>query len=394
MSRKQKLIEARGTAIARMQALQALAEQEERELSQEEQTEFEARTSEVQGIDRQIRQAEELERLSSAMHVVPSGQDTAGTAERRMFDLAQFGQGEHVLHNRDYEVRAVVKGTGNPAGQTVNEGVVDVLIPQLVIERLGATVYTNYYDRKLSVPSLLPDFASPLDEIEQADEKEITFTEVPLTPRRFAVSVPISNRFLKSDSVGATNYVIAQARRFLGLKIESVMFSAAAGTAKSPEGLFVKAGALDATGKTDMFALLGEARGVLTNAGVIASQISMLTTAIIENQMTSDRIDPGSGMMVVENGRVAKYGWPVLTSPYVKKAADTAVALVGDFSYLHFVQFEDITMIVDPYSRAGTAETVYHFNVDVDWVLGDDKALLGVHSIGGAAAAAASRKKE
>lgn len=337
------------------------AEKESRKLNADEQTSFDALKSQINEVDKEIRELKEnlkqtnkrsMEKFSllKAINDVANNRQldersqevvNAGTAEMRKAGLSYSGQ--IVL---PVEQRADVQASVATAGQeVVAEDKLNLLEPlraQMVLTEAGVTYMTGLVGN-ISIPTYSGATVGWADETEKASDAAGTFGEVELSPKRLTAYIDISKQFLLQDSISAEAVIRKDIVEAISHKLEATILGDAAGSTKQPKGIFNGADAAENTN----FDTLVDIEKELEDANV-SGDIKLIVSPSIKAKMRTTKKDDGSGRFVMENGEVD--GIPVLTTSACKGL------VMGNFEDYVIAQWGSIDLVVDPYSQAANGK--------------------------------------
>lgn len=259
------LREARAARTDAMRAIVAKATAENRDMNDAEQSAFEAGRTDVERLDRDIRNAEflaEAERRAHADPVTPGGDSLAGLAHRFQVGkaLAEFSEGrltgaeaEWAAEHRSGRPGAIAMPTGaflgerravtttTPAGGAGGNLVatdqgpqIDRLRPLLATEGMGATVLSGL-TANLDLPRLKGSgSAGWVAEHTNASRSDATFDKVSMAPKTVSAEYELSRRMMIQAP-----QVEGILRADIGLLLAQALDSAAikGGGANEPSGL-------------------------------------------------------------------------------------------------------------------------------------------------------------
>ena len=199
------------------------------------------------------------------------------------------------------------------------------------------------------------------DENAEVNDTKIDISKINPSPKRVTLAIPVSNRAIDQSNNALLSIVRTQMSMGLARLLNKWMFSPAKITAKASEGCFVnpktKTTYTDSITWKDAIKLKGSVmkQGVIFD-GTPAYVCSASTYADLE----STPRDAGSGLMVLENGKIN--GFPVFITEYI---GDDCLGF-GIFSYQLVGQFGQMRMIFDPYTGAKRNLVYFVLNTDFD----------------------------
>ena len=357
--------------IKRNLDLLALAKQEVRELTEDEDKEFKENEDEIQNLDEEQKELDaELEKEDEKEEKnLNKNISRDETMEKKNFSLVEeikrsINNGTPIQLNRDYTVTGQ-NGEGEDLVQTDVYNILSPLRAKLVLNQTGAHYIENAVG-DIQLPIMNAGSASWVGETEDASNGAGTFEHVSLSPKRLSAFVEISDRLLYQDSVNAENEIRNDLIQAVAQKIESTVFGAAAGTAKMPAGLF--------NGKTPVtvttYAELADMEAELEEDNFNGENKYVLSPKAWAAFRTMVKGNNNSGF-VLENGEVD--GTPALKTSNVASKK----FLFGDWSQLYVAIWRNIELDVirDTVSRKKGCITLV-INMDVDVKLAREEALV------------------
>ncbi len=201
------------------------------------------------------------------------------------------------------------------------------------------------------------------DENAQVGDSTIEISKITPSPKRFSLSIPVSNRALTQNNGMLLDIVKTQIVAGLARTLNKCMFSPTRVTSRAPIGCFVK----DAptTVVKDMFKF----RDVIKlKASVLATGVEFdgtaayVCSATTYGDLESTPRDAGSGRMLIEDGKIN--GYPVFVTEFI---GDNCLGF-GVFSYELLGSFSAMQLGVDNSSAAVMAKNLTYFvlNADMD----------------------------
>ncbi|MCH5241799.1 MAG: HK97 family phage prohead protease [Muribaculaceae bacterium] len=207
------------------------------------------------------------------------------------------------------------------------------------------------------------DWAS---EIETAKEVAGKFKTIKMSPKRIAVSLPISKQFLIQTSPSAEALIRQDLIKSISNCLQATILGDKEATDTRPEGLMhgvnAETGAFNFQSVVDWEADLESAKITGEKKYVISPRTKAL--------MRTTKIDAGSGLMVMQNNEVL--GVPAISTGFMKPKG----VILGDWSNLYVGSFGAVDIVVDPYTRANKAQIVLHVNAWFDYVVSRPEAFV------------------
>lgn len=288
-----------------------------------------------------------------------------------------------VIMNATLTTATAADGGGN-AIETIASGYIDKLRDRLVVAGMGADYQSGlmgnleYFTEK-TVAQAVWDA-----ENDAISDTSATFEKRTLSPKRLAVYLPVSNKWLAQTPAVLHTYIERQLLNAAAEKIES---AAIAGTGAND----MPTGILSASGVTTLFA--GNAALVGTNANgaalvyedVVALEkaiavnnadmggLGYLTNAKVRAALKTTAVAAEDAERVWRRGENNLEGYPVgitnlVPSNLAKGGSTTLSAMIfGNFNDLIIGQWGGLEILVDPYTRGleGITRMIINHYVDV-----------------------------
>lgn len=237
---------------------------------------------------------------------------------------------------------ATVETQGKEAVPTDTLDILAPLRARLVAAQSGATFMGNLVGN-ISLPRYSGSTANWKGEVAKADNGEGEFDELVLTPHRLCSVVEVSFQFLAQTSPSANAMLQADIVNSIADKLEATMFSADAGTANKPQGLFYGVTADTAAIKFDDILAMEqelEEANVYGNLSYVASPAAKAT---LRGTVIGGT---GSGRFLMENNEIQ--GLSVLSTSNVVKNG----LILGQWSDCIVAQWAGIDLVVDTVTKA------------------------------------------
>lgn len=401
------LTEQRSTIVAAMEAIYNVAATEDRNLSTEELTSWEARNTEVEDLDQQIKVAKTMEREAA---LLAGGGTRSGISKEEERNLEDFsflklirnkangnsndgleaemiqegerearGMGKNItgfaipnliLNHRTYLNHStrttLTAGTAATAGNLIQDGklsFVEALRAQLQVVNMGATLMT---DLQGEMPFVIQDgvtIANWAAENGTSQESNPTTTIKNLTPKRLTANVPYSKRLLYQSSVDVEAMV---RRELIFAEAQALDLSAINGTGSSnqPTGILntsnigsVSAGT---NGGVPSKALIDELETIVSVANANVGTLGYLTNPLVRGKLKNTVVDAGSGRFVWDstspmelNGYNAQVTTNMPSNLTKGTGTNLSSIIYGNFSDLVIGQFgSGLDLVIDPYTSA------------------------------------------
>ena len=223
----------------------------------------------------------------------------------------------------------------------------------LVLDKVGCHIQTGLTDDWI-YPVVEAVEASIAGEAAAISDSDIDINSVQPTPRRVAISVPVTKTALVMTNEKLYTVVIESLRLALTRCLNKWMFQGTA-IADGVKGLFVEPTTTNTAAEftyADICKLVGD----VDSTGIVpsASAAFVMTNAMKAQLKATAR---GNGdRMIIENDMID--GVPVFVTEYAP--ADTV--LFGYFNYALVGQFGDADLTVDPYTLAKKSQVQFTLN--------------------------------
>ena len=361
-----------------------LAKSEKRELTEDEQCRKDEIKAEIKSLEAELKELEDKENENPNEDVVPTDEENKSKRSmKKQFSL--LGAIRSVVDNKpmDEITRAMVEaGKQEMRGMTAN-GQIQLPVEQRTITVTGEggehddVVSTDLFDvlrplqNKLALADagtrfltgLVGDVQYPImsngsaaweGEITEADDANITFSNVKLQPHRLSATIEVSKQFIMQDSTGAEMAIRDEIVEAIAQKLEATIFGNA-NTSGQPQGIFYGSSdtVSDFAGICEMEADLEEAKVLGPYKYVMSPKAKAALRGMIKGTNATG--------MVYENEAVD--GVPAISTGLIngKRVA------VGDWGHTVLGQWGGIDLVVDPFSRAKNASIVITVNAWFDF---------------------------
>lgn len=210
------------------------------------------------------------------------------------------------------------------------------------------------------------------DENAEVADTTIDITKISPSPKRVALSIPVSNRAIDQSNTAILEVVRKQLTMGLARLLNKWMFNKTKITAKASEGCFVKA---YATPSVNFAAdvptwpeVLQVETAVLEKGVPMDGSACWVCSASMLAKLKSAPKDKGSGRFIVEDNQID--GYPIFTTEYV----DKDMLGFGAFSYELVGQFGQMRVTFDPFTGAKRNLVYFVLNTDFDMLTLRDEA--------------------
>ena len=384
--------EERAEVIEKMEGLVASAEG--RDLTSDEQSNFDSLNEKVEELNKMAVRAESFEKLQATKAVKEVTENTPSEVRDYSFqdamNQAATGRLEGLVKEMDQEARNEArytgqsfKGIGIPASVLTRAAVetddsnalqvmawTDQLEANLVLASAGANFYSGVDNMKFPVFSAI-NSGFVAETGGSAPAANGTASSVTLSPKKLISIVNVS-----AEAIAQNASIEAALRRNMAQSVAATLEAALLGTSdvsNAPTSIFADA----ATGPTTVTAadwLEMEtdliANGVQINGARMAYLLDPSAYATVKTLAQVADVSP-----IWDNARKELNGYFSFVSPNVGNGgvAGKDHALFGDFSKCHLATFGGISLIVDSFTDAGIGQTrmIVQSLVDGDCVQND-----------------------
>lgn len=331
-------------------------------------------------VDSLKREAQDLS-LRATINSMSGAQSPAMSREKGFDNYVQSVKNARQLDERVMEREATIT--------TDVQGIIPLSIND-IIKPLEEGLILNTVGLKLQT-GLSGDYVSPVvgrleaefaGEAVELSDKKIAIEALRPVPARLGVSVAVTSQTINRSQGLVLDIVREQLPLAIVRTLNKAMFSpVATGSAKGPfakiltdnaDGVALstlksKAAKKAAThikfaGEVPTYKELVAMKGIVLAKGIVNDgTAAYVMDEYMKATLEATPRDAGSGLMVIENGRIA--GVPVFTTNEIC-AADKDYIGFGVFSYELLGQFGDMRFVVDPVSQAKKDLTVMTLNAD------------------------------
>ncbi|WP_455639766.1 phage major capsid family protein [Parabacteroides sp.] len=337
-----------GEISLRMSEIADLCEKEKRSMTEDEKTEFESIR-----IERGI--------LSMRVDAMQAGKPVPIESRADAFDKivrdSVTNSTQTTIKLERADVLQDLASAENITPVTIGD-VIQPLEKGLILNKVGLKLQTG-----LAGDYVYPIVAAVDAEIAGQEvalsDKKIDITKLQPVPKRVGISIPVSNFAVHQTRGVLLEIVKTQIPQALQRTLNKWMFQPA-------EVVAGCAGCFNAPGTTVTFAddvptykELILMRGKVYAKGVVPDGTeAYVMGAELYAMLEATPIDAGSGLMVIQNGKIG--GIPVFVTEYI----GAGKIGFGIFSYELFGQFGDMNFIVDPYTGAKKNNTYFVLNTE------------------------------
>lgn len=390
--------EERASVVEKMEALVALAETEERELTEEETKNFDELNEKAEALKANAERALKMEGLKKkeARNVVSEEEKvqrnysffkhingiTDGKLEGAEKEMQE--QAEHEARN----IGKTVNGAGIPgsmfekrasinsniAGTSV-EAFVDAIREEAIYTKLGAKFMNLTSDARIPIINK-QSTAWMAGEDDDAVDGGAAFTSVTLTPNRIAGYANISKELLHQNGAGVESAIMADLGKSVADNICDAMFSTSSVT-NAPTSIPATSGVLTFTESTysdatSMFKDLVLAEQELAENGSLSGNLAYVLhpTFLNELKRAAQVAGVNPGMQGMNYNQQVVNGYPVYYSSHCGASAGvSADGIFCDWSNVQVGMFGGVDIVVDPYSVAIANQVRLVVNTLIDFKL-------------------------
>lgn len=304
----------------------------------------------------------ELAKESTSMHLEPHKTRSVafdelidGMKARNIPDeYRNIVEGDNVIILRDVQDSSTV-GAITPL--TIGD-IIKPLEKGLILDRVGAKMQYGM-NGAWQFPIVAGVEAKVVGEDVKVSDSKIDINKITPKPKRVSIRVPVTYQAQNRSAGKLFSIVTQQIAMSLTRVLNRWMFSPTA-LRGTEGGCFVNPTTkITSTGKAwkDAIALKG---AVMKTGIVFDGTPAYVCSATKYADLESTPRDTGSGLMVIENGKIN--GFPVFITEFI---GDNILGF-GIFSYMLVGQFGTVRLTVDPYTQADQDRIVFTLNTDFD----------------------------
>lgn len=367
LSERNSMLAKRETINIRMNEIADKAQAEKRELSAEENVEYQKLQADFAKLGREIAMNVDV---VNYMNAKPNVQKSKNALLREAFQGAMGSKEKSFTVKREWVDGIDVADV--TAGGMVPLTIKDILPPLemgLIFDKVGIPVETGVVG-DISWPIMGSVEATILGEKEALTDTGVDLTNLKPKKERLGIKIPVTYQAINDTNSNLLSIIQTQARMGITRVLNRVTFSHQNFTS-SFHGPFAGASASGTfAGKVPTYAELLAMKGKVAATGVEMVGFCYVMSENMKSILEATPIDAGSGRMIIENGTIK--GYPVFTTEYInygsnKEKAGVEYIAAGCFGYLALNQYGDLRIVVNPYSRAG--EDIVEVTINGDWSL-------------------------
>lgn len=279
------------------------------------------------------------------------------------------GKSEYVITAREWtngiDMAKVAEGGMIPL--TIKD-ILPPLEQGLIHDKVGIPIETGVMG-DIQWPVLGAVEATVKGEKESLADTGIDMSKVVAKKVRVGITIPVSGSAITSTSTNLLGLIQSQAGKGIVRLLNRVIFSHQNFTSDF-HGPFAGAKAQIAfAGAVPTYKELLQMKGKVMSEGVEPVGFCYVMSENMKSILEATPIDAGSGRMIVENGAIN--GYPVFTTEFInygsnkQKAEDVEYIGAGCWGYLPVNQYDELRVIVDPYSRA--KDDIIQITINGNW---------------------------
>lgn len=248
--------------------------------------------------------------------------------------------------NADTEKRAIQvtggSGVHDEVVETEIQGILEPLYAKSVLAELGVKWYTGLPQGDIQVPVMGKGTVGWASEVAAASAAGNAFSAVLLQPKRLTAYVDISKQLLNQDTIGVENAIRRDIVNAINDKLEATIFSDDAGDATKPAGIFYDSSIFDAS----TFKAVVDLEAKVESNNVYGDMKYLLSTGAKADLRAMPKSTKNT-QLVMEGGEID--GTPAVVTSNV---AGVGYYAYGNFENLAVASWGDIDITVDEYTQA------------------------------------------
>ena len=346
--------------VERSKAIVELCKTEVREMTEEEQKEFDDLKEKIEEKKRDLQELEEkLKRYEEELPKEEEIKDEDKEEKNNKRNMKKQSLVKELRNAIDNNVKTITinaetrtmqvtgdAGVHDEVIETEIEGILEPLYAKSVLTQLGARWYTGLPKGDVQIPIMGKGSVGWTGEVSAAGATGNEFTTKKLSPKRISAYVDISKQLLAQDTIGVEAAIRRDIVNALNDKLQATILGNADKSDTKPGGLFYGA---DYTEIVD-FKDLCEFESTLDDANINGEKKYLLGTGARADLRAMVKGHNNTGM-VMEAGTVD--GTPAMWSSNINGGADNKDKFAyGDFNYLAIGSWGDLEITVDQYTQA------------------------------------------
>lgn len=404
MKNSKSLLEERAINVEKMESLVDLCKVEEREMTSDEQTEFDSLTEKVDSLTAMAERAAKFETIQATniKKNAPVSEETRAASNWSLFKAVnelRSGKGlsglEAEMHQEaEKEARKSIDGIGIPtmlkekrAIDQTNSAIAPTAVGAFVESLQEAGLYNKVGVTDLG--TVAADTVLPIaggstvgwkTEVAAADNGGANFEKLTLTPKRVTGYANLSNQILAQNGPQAEAAVMNDMARNMAVQIDAAMFGSSNVT-NAPGSIADTTGVLTFTesGTFDVASDMLEAIQTIANNHGLDGNNAFVNSFELYSAIKG-AAQVASVYPLYVDDKLAGYPGYFSSAP-ASVAGTSGDGIFGDFSRVFYAQFGPMTIQIDPYSRAVEGEVRLILNNYVDFGVADGASFVKYTSL-------------
>ena len=366
LSERNAMLAKREQINIRMNEIADTAQAAKRELSAEENVEYQKLQADFAKLGREI--AMNVDAVNY-MNAKPSETKSKNALLREAFIGAMGSKQKEFAVKREWNDGVEMADVA--AGGMIPLTIKDILPPLelgIIWDKVGIPVETGVIG-DISWPVMGSVEAQIVGEKEALTDTGVDLSNIKPKKERVGITIPVTYQAINDTNSDLLGIVTTQARMGITRLLNRVAFSHQNFTSTF-HGPFANAKASSTfAGAVPTFAELLKMKGAVASTGVDMTGFCFVMSENMKAVLEATPIDAGSGRMVIENGTIN--GYPVFTTEYInygsnkQKVENVEYIAAGCFGYLAANQYGELRVVVNPYSRA--KEDIVEVTINGDW---------------------------
>lgn len=272
-------------------------------------------------------------------------------------------------------MRDILGQSATADGDALAETRPNVFMPQLgnklAVQKLGATVLTGLVG-KVPVVSSSAVAAEWATEGKDVAVKKVNWAKNMLTPKRNVTRVAVTKDLLRQTSYDVEGYLMNLMQTAHNELVEAGVI---AGAVDGPTGILKTAGVktIDAAGPISWDNIVALETAVNEN-NASKGKLGYLTNAKVWGAMKTTPKTAGQDRFIMEETSGNRVnGYPADWTNLVP-SADGSVMIFGNWEDLFIGEWGGVDVVIDPFTQAGSAQTVITFNAWNDALVAEPKS--------------------
>ena len=272
-------------------------------------------------------------------------------------------------------MRDILGQSATADGDALAETRPNVFMPQLgnklAVQNLGATVLTGLVG-KVPVVSSSAVAAEWATEGKDVAVKKVNWAKNMLTPKRNVTRVAVTKDLLRQTSYDVEGYLMNLMQTAHNELVEAGVI---AGAVDGPTGILKTAGVktIDAAGPISWDNIVDLETAVNEN-NASKGKLGYLTNAKVWGAMKTTPKTAGQDRFIMEETSGNRVnGYPADWTNLVP-SADGSVMIFGNWEDLFIGEWGGVDVVIDPFTQAGSAQTVITFNAWNDALVAEPKS--------------------